>query len=189
MTGHFAFSVIYYFSKYEAKVFCSRILAPDLLLRMHFTENENMEKQKSYHKKCEFRNLAISSLNSRVQEKVEGAIRKTNTIITKPISFVKTNENSEFRSFPHEIPSRSHISKYDKDLQNYSSDDLSNVEYWNAYKELNIIMASEILKTKINNKDMIWVNDLHFLLVPYYIRERDPDANIGLYIHAAFPNS
>ena len=63
------------------------------------------------------------------------------------------------------------------------------MEYWNAYKEINLIMTHEIMKARVDSKDLIWVNDLHFLLVPYYLREKDSNANIGLFIHAAFPNS
>ena len=33
------------------------------------------------------------------------------------------------------------------------------------------------------------MNDLHLLLVPYYLRESDTSAHIGLFLHSAFPNS
>eukprot|EP00347_Sterkiella_histriomuscorum_P019072 403343064 len=69
------------------------------------------------------------------------------------------------------------------------NDDLANFDYWNAYKEVNMIVAQEILKRKESAKDLVWVNDLHFLMVPYYLREQDESARIGLFLHSSFPNS
>jgi trehalose-6-phosphate synthase len=35
----------------------------------------------------------------------------------------------------------------------------------------------------------VWVHDYHLLLLPGMIRERIPDAKIGLFVHAPFPSS
>ena len=40
-----------------------------------------------------------------------------------------------------------------------------------------------------DSKDLIWVNDLHLILVPYYLRGHDVSAHIGLFLHSSFPNS
>ncbi|CDW83346.1 trehalose-6-phosohate synthase [Stylonychia lemnae] len=71
----------------------------------------------------------------------------------------------------------------------YFSDDFANQDYWNAYKEVNMIMAQEILRRKEGTKDLVWINDFHFLLTPFYLREQDESARIGLFLHASFPNS
>lgn len=36
---------------------------------------------------------------------------------------------------------------------------------------------------------MIWVNNMHLLLVPMYIKRHDIHANIGFYLHTPFPSS
>lgn len=35
----------------------------------------------------------------------------------------------------------------------------------------------------------VFINDYHLLLVPEMIREKLPDAAIGIFIHATFPSS
>lgn len=45
------------------------------------------------------------------------------------------------------------------------------------------------MKRRESPKDLIWVNDLHLLLVPHYLREKDNNAHIGLFLHSSFPNS
>jgi trehalose-6-phosphate synthase len=50
------------------------------------------------------------------------------------------------------------------------SDDLSYNDYWNAYQEINIQFAKEISRIRETEKDLIWVNDLHLILVPSYLR-------------------
>jgi len=52
-----------------------------------------------------------------------------------------------------------------------------------------MIMAQEILRRKEGNKDLVWINDFHFLLTPFYLREQDEMARIGLFLHSSFPNS
>lgn len=37
--------------------------------------------------------------------------------------------------------------------------------------------------------NIVFVNDYHLLLVPEMIREKLPDAAIGIFIHATFPSS
>lgn len=69
------------------------------------------------------------------------------------------------------------------------SDDLSDNEYWRAYNEVNILFSQEIMQVWKRSKDLIWINDIHLLLVPYYLRGHDEHAHIGLFLHSAFPNS
>lgn len=71
------------------------------------------------------------------------------------------------------------ISKWQKahsDLIYFSrySDDLSENQYWQAYQEVNSRMAQAMIQIKTSSKDLLWVNDLHLLFVPHYLRENDP---------------
>lgn len=36
---------------------------------------------------------------------------------------------------------------------------------------------------------IVFINDYHLLLVPEMIREKLPEATIGIFIHATFPSS
>ncbi|ORY11253.1 glycosyltransferase family 20-domain-containing protein [Clohesyomyces aquaticus] len=59
---------------------------------------------------------------------------------------------------------------------------------WEFYRNLNQAFANKIVKT-YKRGDIIWVHDYHLLLVPGMIREKLPDAQIGFFLHAAFPSS
>ena len=50
------------------------------------------------------------------------------------------------------------------------SDDLSYNKYWNIYSEINSLFASQIAQIKESEEDLIWVNDIHLLLVPWILR-------------------
>jgi trehalose-6-phosphate synthase len=39
------------------------------------------------------------------------------------------------------------------------------------------------------NRFIVFINDYHLLLVPEMIREKLPDAAIGIFFHATFPSS
>lgn len=69
---------------------------------------------------------------------------------------------------------------------------------WGYYKQLNQLVADkviEVYKKENSNVDpndpenMIWVHDYHLLLVPQMVREKLPDAKIGLFLHVSFPSS
>jgi trehalose 6-phosphate synthase/phosphatase len=82
------------------------------------------------------------------------------------------------------------LSKYlSFNIKLYFSDDLANQDYWNAYKQVNVMISNTIMKHIEGPKDLIWVNDLHFLLVPFFLREKDKALYIGLFLHSSFPNS
>ncbi|KAI0417563.1 family 20 glycosyltransferase [Xylaria grammica] len=59
---------------------------------------------------------------------------------------------------------------------------------WKFYVNLNRAFADKIVKNW-KRGDTIWIHDYHLLLVPGMIREKLPDAKIGLFLHVAFPSS
>lgn len=69
---------------------------------------------------------------------------------------------------------------------------------WGHYKALNQMMADKIVEVYQQEnghldpedpENMIWIHDYHLLLVPQMIREKLPDAKIGLFLHVSFPSS
>ena len=59
---------------------------------------------------------------------------------------------------------------------------------WEFYVHVNRAIADKIIKSyKRGNK--IWVHDYHLLLVPGMVRQKLPEAQIGFFLHAAFPSS
>ena len=67
--------------------------------------------------------------------------------------------------------------------RNFEYDDCS----WKRYVELNEAFADKIA-ARWQPGDSLWVNDYHLMLLPSLIRERIPDAEIGFFLHAAFPS-
>ncbi|KAI7899821.1 glycosyltransferase family 20-domain-containing protein [Cokeromyces recurvatus] len=61
-------------------------------------------------------------------------------------------------------------------------------QYWDDYVAVNRIFADTIIE-RYHPNDTIFINDYHLLLVPEMIREKLPNAAIGLFIHATFPSS
>ncbi|KAF2968802.1 hypothetical protein GQX73_g4750 [Xylaria multiplex] len=59
---------------------------------------------------------------------------------------------------------------------------------WKFYVNLNRAFADKIVKNW-KRGDTIWIHDYHLLLVPGMIREKLPEAKIGLFLHVAFPSS
>lgn len=59
---------------------------------------------------------------------------------------------------------------------------------WSHYVNVNASFTDCIIKNYKPN-DIVWVHDYHLLLVPGIVRKQRPDAQIGLYIHSAFPPS
>lgn len=69
---------------------------------------------------------------------------------------------------------------------------------WGHYKLLNQLVADKIVdlyKKENGSSDpndpnnIIWIHDYHLLLVPKMIREKLPEAKIGLFLHVSFPSS
>lgn len=56
------------------------------------------------------------------------------------------------------------------------------------YVNLNQAFADVIIKS-YKRGDVIWIHDYHLLLVPGMIRKKLPDAQIGFFLHTAFPSS
>ncbi|KAJ5975292.1 hypothetical protein N7481_008999 [Penicillium waksmanii] len=59
---------------------------------------------------------------------------------------------------------------------------------WIYYVKLNQEFAESIAKNW-KRGDSIWVQDYHLLLVPAMLRKMLPDAEIGFFLHIAFPSS
>ena len=59
-------------------------------------------------------------------------------------------------------------------------------EYWEAYKSVNKKFAKEIVSIS-EEKDLIWVHDYHFFLLPKYIRKFQKNRKIAMFLHIPFP--
>ncbi|GAB7353262.1 hypothetical protein MBLNU459_g3770t1 [Dothideomycetes sp. NU459] len=59
---------------------------------------------------------------------------------------------------------------------------------WEFYRNVNQAIADKIVAS-YKRGDIIWVHDYHLLLVPNMIRKKLPDAQIGFFLHTAFPSS
>jgi trehalose-6-phosphate synthase len=59
---------------------------------------------------------------------------------------------------------------------------------WIYYVNLNQAFADKVV-ANYKRGDVIWVHDYHLCLVPGMIRKKLPDAQIGFFLHTAFPSS
>jgi trehalose 6-phosphate synthase complex regulatory subunit len=59
---------------------------------------------------------------------------------------------------------------------------------WIYYVKVNQAFADRIIKN-YKKGDIIWIHDYHLLLVPGMLRAKLPDAEIGFFMHTAFPSS
>ncbi|KAI7340729.1 alpha,alpha-trehalose phosphate synthase-like protein subunit [Hortaea werneckii] len=59
---------------------------------------------------------------------------------------------------------------------------------WEFYRNVNQAFADKIVES-YKRGDTIWIHDYHLLLVPAMIRQKLPDAQIGFFLHTAFPSS
>jgi len=59
---------------------------------------------------------------------------------------------------------------------------------WVYYVKINQAFADRVVKSW-KRGDVIWIHDYHLLLVPGMIRKKIPDAQIGFFLHTAFPSS
>ena len=59
---------------------------------------------------------------------------------------------------------------------------------WKFYVKVNQAFADRIAKN-YKKGDIIWIHDYHLLLVPALLRAKLPEAQIGFFMHTAFPSS
>lgn len=59
-------------------------------------------------------------------------------------------------------------------------------EYWETYKKVNVKFAAAAVE-ELGCKGRLWIQDVHYCLVPSMVREERPDANIALFWHIPFP--
>ncbi|KAF1943615.1 hypothetical protein EJ02DRAFT_453091 [Clathrospora elynae] len=59
---------------------------------------------------------------------------------------------------------------------------------WVFYVKVNQAFADKVVKS-YKRGDIIWIHDYHLCLVPQMIRQKLPDAQIGFFLHTAFPSS
>jgi trehalose-phosphatase len=59
---------------------------------------------------------------------------------------------------------------------------------WVYYVKVNQAFADKVVKN-YKRGDIIWIHDYHLCLVPQMIRQKLPDAQIGFFLHTAFPSS
>lgn len=59
---------------------------------------------------------------------------------------------------------------------------------WIYYVKINRAFADNIIRGW-KKGDVVWIHDYHLLLVPGMIRKKVPDAQIGFFLHVAFPSS
>ncbi|MDP8258242.1 MAG: trehalose-6-phosphate synthase [Candidatus Aadella gelida] len=62
-----------------------------------------------------------------------------------------------------------------------------NYSEWKSYKEVNKRFAHYI-NDIANPEDIIWVQDFHLFLVPYYLRQLSPSSKIHFFLHIPFPH-
>jgi trehalose 6-phosphate synthase/phosphatase len=59
---------------------------------------------------------------------------------------------------------------------------------WDAYVEANQRFRDAVL-ARYRPGDSIWVHDYHLMLLPHLLREAEPEAPIGFFLHIPFPAS
>lgn len=62
-----------------------------------------------------------------------------------------------------------------------------NSEFWSAYKEVNDIFKTAVLK-QADNTSLIWIHDYHLMLLPKLLRKILPKSSIGFFLHIPFPS-
>jgi trehalose 6-phosphate synthase/phosphatase len=58
--------------------------------------------------------------------------------------------------------------------------------YWNAYRKVNKKFAQNVLN-ELEDDDLIWIHDYHLSLVPYFIKQKEPEAKIAFFWHIPWP--
>ncbi len=60
--------------------------------------------------------------------------------------------------------------------------------YWKSYLHVNEQFCKEIIRLS-DPDDKIWIHDYQLMLLPKLLREKNPDATIGFFLHIPFPSS
>lgn len=58
--------------------------------------------------------------------------------------------------------------------------------YWKTYRKVNEKFAQSVLD-EIRKGDFIWVHDYHLSLVPFFIKQKKPEAKIAFFWHIPWP--
>jgi trehalose 6-phosphate synthase/phosphatase len=64
---------------------------------------------------------------------------------------------------------------------------IHNDKYWQAYKKVNALFLEKVLEVA-TNKDILWIQDYHLMLLPMMVREHLPSIRIGFFLHIPFPS-
>ncbi|MEP7204857.1 MAG: bifunctional alpha,alpha-trehalose-phosphate synthase (UDP-forming)/trehalose-phosphatase [Candidatus Saccharibacteria bacterium] len=59
--------------------------------------------------------------------------------------------------------------------------------YWDVYQKVNLMFAQAAHRFG-SNQAKLWVHDYQLMLVPQMLRQMDPDATIGFFLHTPFPS-
>jgi trehalose 6-phosphate synthase/phosphatase len=62
-----------------------------------------------------------------------------------------------------------------------------NDQYWQAYKKVNALFLEKVLEVA-TNRDILWIQDYHLMLLPMMVREHLPSIRIGFFLHIPFPS-
>ncbi len=60
-------------------------------------------------------------------------------------------------------------------------------EYWESYREVNERFFERI-KQFLEPEDIVWVHDYQLMLLPAMIKEHEPQARVGYFLHIPFPS-
>ncbi|MBD3296215.1 MAG: trehalose-6-phosphate synthase [Candidatus Omnitrophica bacterium] len=65
----------------------------------------------------------------------------------------------------------------------------SHIDYhsWKTYLEVNRRFADAVRKVS-SEKDVIWIQDFHLFMVPYFLRKERPEQKIHFFLHIPFPH-
>lgn len=58
--------------------------------------------------------------------------------------------------------------------------------YWEMYRKVNKKFAQNVLN-EFHDDNFIWIHDYHLSLVPYLIKQKEPDAKIAFFWHIPWP--
>lgn len=62
-----------------------------------------------------------------------------------------------------------------------------NKSRWKSYQHVNRYFATEVLNYS-EPTDLIWIHDYHLMLLPSLLKEKNPELNIGFFLHIPFPS-
>lgn len=78
-------------------------------------------------------------------------------------------------------------------FHNFLSPEISNHielmnDLWHAYCDVNSAFVQVLQQLKQEN-DLVWINNVHLMLVPQYFKRHALNSTLGMYLHTPFPNS